>query len=994
VRRRLRIAGSVVLLALGLLTLPFLQRSAYAATVSDNFNRANGGLGANWTTVSGTSAPQVVNNTAQPGTPGTLNSAYWSANTFGGNQYAAASFPSSSGSNYGPAIAVRLSSSKGYMLWYGNTANTVSIWRMDSSSSWVQLKASAKLTISATDAWQLQAVGSTLTGYQNGKQVVTTTDTHYTTGAPGIWMFYAANQITNWSGGDVAATPPSPLGGTMSGLSGTVVLQDNGGDNLSVTANGSFTFPTQLASGAAYAVTVKTQPAGQTCAVSGGTGAIASANVTNVAVACTTNPPVTYSVGGTVSGLSGTVVLQDNGGDNLSVTANGSFTFPTQLASGAAYAVTVKTQPSGQTCVVSSGNGTVGSANVTSVAVTCTTNPLVTYSVGGTVSGLSGTVVLQDNGGDNLALAANGSFAFPAKLTSGSAYSVTVFTQPAGQTCTVTGGSGTIASANVTSVAVTCAASGGTVTASDNFNRANGALGAGWTAMSDGAMTISSQMIAGGNAGQSGDVRTGETYASNQYSQVQVTATQLTGAQWIGPAVRAQGNGQNLYLGIYFWNNGSPQLRIYERTSGNWAQLGSSYPTAGLAAGTTLALTATGSTISFLLNATPVITVTDSSLTGGAPGIMAFGTGKADNWAGGNNAGGGTGYTIGGTLSGSSGSVVLNDNGGDPLTLTANGAFTFATPVPTGFPYNVTIASTSAGQTCAVSNGSGTVGSGNVTSVAVTCSPSSGGSSGLQVQYQGTDANGVLTYQMTSPDNGPGSQYLRVLPPSNPAPGVAHNFIYALPVEGGLGTTFGDGLDTIQSLNLQNQYNLTVIEPTFGIDPWYADNPLASTSQEDTFMANDLQPWVTANLATSGTEQHWLIGFSKSGIGGQTLILRHPDKFTLAASWDFPADMNAYDEYGSTNSGASYGTDANFQANYRLTPAFLAAHAAPFQASNRIWIGGYQFFQQDMTDYAALLTAQGIKHTTEPPTAMDHSWDSGWVPIALAALHADSVNLH
>jgi hypothetical protein len=151
---------------------------------------------------------------------------------------------------------------------------------------------------------------------------------------------------------------------------------------------------------------------------------------------------------------------------------------------------------------------------------------------------------------------------------------------------------------------------------------------------------------------------------------------------------------------------------------------------------------------------------------------------------------------------------------------------------------------------------------------------------------------------------------------------------------------------------------------------------------------------VTANLATSGTEQHWLIGFSKSGIGGQTLILRHPDKFTLAASWDFPADMNAYDEYGVTNSGASYGTDANFQANYRLTSALLAAHAAPFQANNRIWIGGYQLFQQDMTDYAALLTAQGIKHTTQTPTAMDHRWDSGWVPIALAALYADSVNLH
>ena len=62
-------------------------------------------------------------------------------------------------------------------------------------------------------------------------------------------------------------------------------------------------------------------------------------------------------------------MLQDNGGDDLSVTANGSFTFATSLASGAAYSVTVKTNPSGQTCTVASGSGTVGSANVTSVAV-------------------------------------------------------------------------------------------------------------------------------------------------------------------------------------------------------------------------------------------------------------------------------------------------------------------------------------------------------------------------------------------------------------------------------------------------------------------------------------------------------------------------------------------------------------------------------------------------------------------------------------------------
>ncbi len=83
-------------------------------------------------------------------------------------------------------------------------------------------------------------------------------------------------------------------------------------------------------------------------------------------------PPSTYSVGGSVSGLSGTVVLQDNGGDDLSVSGDGAFKFATKLATGVGYNVTVKTNPSGQSCSVSGGTGTVGSANVTSVAVTCT----------------------------------------------------------------------------------------------------------------------------------------------------------------------------------------------------------------------------------------------------------------------------------------------------------------------------------------------------------------------------------------------------------------------------------------------------------------------------------------------------------------------------------------------------------------------------------------------------------------------------------------------
>ena len=250
------------------------------------------------------------------------------------------------------------------------------------------------------------------------------------------------------------------IGGTVAGLGAgkSVVLLNNGGDALTRNANGGFSFATALASGASYAVTVGTQPAGQTCTISNGSGTVASANVTNVAVSCVDLPPATYTIGGNLSGLGAgkSVVLLNNGGDALTRNANGGFSFATALASGASYAVTVGTQPAGQTCTVSNGSGTVASANVTNVAVSCANVP--TYTIGGSVSGLvtGRSVGLLNNGGDALTVNANGGFSFATALASGASYAVTVGTQPAGQVCTVNNGSGTVASANVTNVAVSC----------------------------------------------------------------------------------------------------------------------------------------------------------------------------------------------------------------------------------------------------------------------------------------------------------------------------------------------------------------------------------------------------------------------------------------------------------------------------------------------------------------------------------------------------------
>jgi hypothetical protein len=77
------------------------------------------------------------------------------------------------------------------------------------------------------------------------------------------------------------------------------------------------------------------------------------------------------TVGGTASKIAGTVVLQNNGGDDLTLSSDGTFNFQTASTEGASYNVTVKTQPVGRTCTVSNGSGTVGSSSIINVSIQC-----------------------------------------------------------------------------------------------------------------------------------------------------------------------------------------------------------------------------------------------------------------------------------------------------------------------------------------------------------------------------------------------------------------------------------------------------------------------------------------------------------------------------------------------------------------------------------------------------------------------------------------------
>lgn len=73
------------------------------------------------------------------------------------------------------------------------------------------------------------------------------------------------------------------------------------------------------------------------------------------------------------------MVLRNNGIDNLTLSANGLFTFPTPLVTDTAYVVTVSNQPVGQTCAVTRGSGTISTANVTTVSIRMALPPTANF---------------------------------------------------------------------------------------------------------------------------------------------------------------------------------------------------------------------------------------------------------------------------------------------------------------------------------------------------------------------------------------------------------------------------------------------------------------------------------------------------------------------------------------------------------------------------------------------------------------------------------------
>lgn len=256
------------------------------------------------------------------------------------------------------------------------------------------------------------------------------------------------------------------VSGTVSGLNGAsgLVLQNNGTDDKPVVSDGQFRFATPVMIGSQYNVTVSVFPTNpsENCTVTNGSGTAPTTDVTNVEIQCA---PASYKIGGKVQNTSSSVTLQNNGMETISV-GNGNFQFMTAVQSGMTYSV----QRTGgdSNCAVFGGTGTVGDADVTSIVVNCS-GAGGPYAIGGTITGLAGTVTLKNTVNNDTVMITSSmtaTYAFGMLVPSAGAYNVVVQTQPAypphNQSCTVSNGSGN-AGGNVQNINVNCTTNAFTV---------------------------------------------------------------------------------------------------------------------------------------------------------------------------------------------------------------------------------------------------------------------------------------------------------------------------------------------------------------------------------------------------------------------------------------------------------------------------------------------------------------------------------------------------
>lgn len=220
---------------------------------------------------------------------------------------------------------------------------------------------------------------------------------------------------------------------------------------------------------------------------------------------------------------------------------------------------------------------------------------------------------------------------------------------------------------------------------------------------------------------------------------------------------------------------------------------------------------------------------------------------------------------------------------------------------------------------------------------------------------------------------------IRVLVPDAYHSSKKYPVVYVLPV----GTGNGSALRVFMQANLHNRHDVILVELCYEVVPWFGDHPTDPRIRQESYLRDFVVPFVEEKYSTLETpEGRMLFGFSKSGWGAFSLILRNPDFFGYAASWDAPyffADFH-------------YGMDKVFENTEHLKkyrPDLLVVERkSHFQNKARLVMGGEDKWgtsiptpsgRSHTVEMHELMDKEGVRHVYRPDLRTRHTWDAAWV---------------
>ena len=256
---------------------------------------------------------------------------------------------------------------------------------------------------------------------------------------------------------------------------------------------------------------------------------------------------------------------------------------------------------------------------------------------------------------------------------------------------------------------------------------------------------------------------------------------------------------------------------------------------------------------------------------------------------------------------------------------------------------------------------------------------------------------GVQRWDVTSAHSSASSRIEVLLPASYTYSTVRRwPVLYVLPAYGGPPSGVEDGQAYIRALGWHSTQECIVVQVAYPTDPWVGNHASDAAKAQRRYILETAQPFIEA--AYQGAPERsarCLIGYSKSGVGGVSLLLEHPDTIGYAVSWDAPLMLQSAD-YGIFDSAAAFGAGSAWDA--WLARDLLSASPPP-EAYSRVIITGDDASNlygpgpagaytgaEHTAGFAALCTTEGVPYEYDNTLAGSHNWASGWLPAALALL--------